>query len=322
MLIKSLALTSLILILISAQSSEPLAEASRLNNLVVKLFGEQKYDEALPLAQQVLKIREAHLAPDDELVAAAILNLGATYEMKGKYEEAEQLFERALALYEKKFGSDDATVAVMLDRLTVVYFNRWKFSESRNAAERALAINEKKFGAENVQVANSLHRLGEFYRYRNPEKAEPYYDRALIIMRKTVPRDSEVMKKLIEHYSCLFYETDQMDKLKGMRQRYWADDLKKMSENPSSVLNGRAIKLPKPDFPRQLRASNVSGRVVVKVWIDEMGKVIEARDMCGAHPVLAKASLAAAQKAEFTPTKLSGMPVKVQGIITYNFVRR
>lgn len=316
------ALTFVSFILISAQSSEPLAEASRLNTQVIKLFGEQKYDEAIPLAQQVLKIRESHLDADDERVAAAIINLATIYDRKRKYEEAEHLFERVLGLCEKKFGPDDARVAGVLDRLTVVYFNRWKFSESRNAAERALAINEKKFGGEGVQVANSLHRVAEFYRYRNPEKAEAYYDRALIIMRKTLPRDNEVMKKLVESYSCLFYETDQMEKLKGMGQRYWPDDLKKMSESPSSVLNGKAIKLPKPSFPRELRATNVSGRVVVKVWIDEQGKVIEARDMCGAHPSLAKASLAAAQKAEFTPTKLSGQPVKVQGVITYNFIRQ
>ena len=306
----------------NAQSSEPLAEASRLNTEVIKLFREQKYDEALPLAKQVLKIRETHLDSDDERVIAAVINLGAIYEVKNKWEEAGQLFERALTAFEKKFGSGDARVAAVLDRLIPIYFNRWKFSESRIAAERALAINEKVFGAESVEVANSVHRLAEFYRYRNPEKAEPFYDRALIVMRKKLASDNPMVKKLVENYRCFYYETDQMEKLKEMGQRYWPEDLKRMSESASSVLNGRAIKLPKPTFPRELRSTNVSGRVVVKVWIDERGKVIEAKDMCGTHPALAKASLAAAHKAEFTPTKLSGQPVKVQGIITYNFVIR
>lgn len=304
------------------KSSEALAEASRLNTQVIKLFGEQKYDEALPIAQQVLKIREAHLEADDDRIAAAVINLGAIYDLKRKYDEAEQLFERALALYEKKFGPNDGRVAAVLDRLTVVYFNRRKFSESRAAAERALAINEKVFGAESLEVANSLHRIAEFYRFRSPDKAEPYYDRALIIILKKLPRDNPVRTKLVENYSCLYYETDQMEKLKGMRQKYWPQDLQKKSEGATSVLNGRAIKLPKPDFPRELRAANVSGRVIVKVMIDEMGKVIDARDMCGAHPTLAKASLAAAHKAQFTPTLLSGEPMKVLGIITYNFVSR
>ena len=62
--------------------------------------------------------------------------------------------------------------------------------------------------------------------------------------------------------------------------------------------------------------------MVVKVEIDERGKVIDARDMCQGPPYLSEASVAAALKARFTPTKLSGMPVKVKGIIQYNFVYR
>lgn len=305
----------------SVKSSEALAEADRLNAQVIKLFGQQKYDEALQIAQQVLKIRETHLDSDDESIAAAVLNLGEISHLKRKYEEAERLFERALRFYEKKFGTDDASVARVLDRLTVVYFDRWKFSESREAAERALAINEKIFGAESMEVANSLHRIAEFYRFRNPDKAEPYYDRALIIVVKNLPRENPLRSKLVEDYSCLYYETDQMEKLKGLGQKYWPEQQQKNSEDRGSVLNGRTITLPKPNFPRELWATNVSGRVIVKVWIDETGKVIDARDMCGAHPTLAKAALAAAHKAQFPPTKLSGQPAKVHGIITYNFVR-
>lgn len=304
------------------KSSEALVEANRLNTQMVKLFAAQKYDEALPIAQQVLKIRETHLDPHDDHIAAAVINLGVIYDIKRKYDDAEKLFERALGFYEKKFGTDDARVGGMLDRLTVVYFNRWKFSESRAAAERALAINEKVFGADSLEVAHSLHRLAEFYRYRNPDKAEPYYDRALNIMLKKLPRENPTRAKLVENYSCLYYETAQLEKLKGMGQKYWPEDVQKTSEAHDGVLNGRAIKLPKPDYPVEFRAANVSGRVIVKVMIDEMGKVIDAKDMCGAHPVLAKASLASAQKAQFTPTLLSGQPVKVSGIITYNFVIR
>jgi hypothetical protein len=43
--------------------------------------------------------------------------------------------------------------------------------------------------------------------------------------------------------------------------------------------------------------------------------------MCGADPVLANPCIAAAYQARFTPTKLSGKPVKVTGVITYNFVK-
>jgi len=87
------------------------------------------------------------------------------------------------------------------------------------------------------------------------------------------------------------------------------------------VLNGRAIKLPRPSYPSEARAVGASGPVTVQVLIDETGKVISARAIAGA-PELRKASEEAAMKAEFTPTKLAGQPVKVRGSIVYNFVHR
>jgi protein TonB len=85
------------------------------------------------------------------------------------------------------------------------------------------------------------------------------------------------------------------------------------------VLNGKAIALPKPVYPPIARRAHASGTVVVQVTIDEMGNVFEAHAISG-HPLLQSVSVAAALGARFTPTKLMGQPVKVRGVITYNFV--
>jgi len=85
------------------------------------------------------------------------------------------------------------------------------------------------------------------------------------------------------------------------------------------VLNGKAISLPKPAYPPIARQAHASGTVVVQVTIDENGHVISARAISG-HPLLQAVSVGAARGARFSPTKLSGQPVKVTGVITYNFV--
>ena len=85
------------------------------------------------------------------------------------------------------------------------------------------------------------------------------------------------------------------------------------------VLNGKAISLPKPAYPAIARQAHASGTVVVQVTIDENGNVISARAVSG-HPLLQAVSVGAARQARFSPTKLSGQPVKVTGVITYNFV--
>ena len=85
------------------------------------------------------------------------------------------------------------------------------------------------------------------------------------------------------------------------------------------VLNGKALSLPKPAYPPIARAAHASGTVVVQVLIDEEGNVAAAQALSG-HPLLQAVSVAAARQAKFSPTMLEGEPVKVAGVIQYNFV--
>jgi TonB family protein len=84
------------------------------------------------------------------------------------------------------------------------------------------------------------------------------------------------------------------------------------------VLNGKALALPKPAYPPQAKVARASGMVTVEVVIDEAGKVISAKAVDG-HVLLRQAAVQAAQGARFSPTLLSGQPVKVSGQINYNF---
>jgi protein TonB len=85
------------------------------------------------------------------------------------------------------------------------------------------------------------------------------------------------------------------------------------------VLNGKAISLPKPAYPPAAKAVRAGGSVSVQVLIDESGSVVSAKAVSG-HPLLQAAATSAARGARFSPTLLSGQPVKVSGVITYNFV--
>src|SRR6266540_486479 len=84
------------------------------------------------------------------------------------------------------------------------------------------------------------------------------------------------------------------------------------------VLQGKAINKIQPPYPPIAKAARASGAVQVQVTISEDGRVIEAAVMNG-HPLLRDAALQAARRWTFQPTELSGVPVKVQGILTFNF---
>jgi protein TonB len=91
------------------------------------------------------------------------------------------------------------------------------------------------------------------------------------------------------------------------------------SEQNANLERGRALSLPIPAYPPIARAAHAQGAVEVQVVLDEEGKVIAAAAISG-HPLLQATCVRAAREAEFTPTKLEGVPVKVTGVIRYNFI--
>jgi TonB family protein len=84
------------------------------------------------------------------------------------------------------------------------------------------------------------------------------------------------------------------------------------------VLNSKAISLPKPVVSEEMKRVKASGRVTVRVVVDENGKVISAQATDGPLPLRAAAE-AAARQATFEPTVKDGITVKVAGVLTYDF---
>jgi len=93
------------------------------------------------------------------------------------------------------------------------------------------------------------------------------------------------------------------------------------SEQPRTIeggkLNGKALSLPEAAYPDIARAARAQGDVDVRIVIDEGGNVVSAEAVSG-HPLLRAAAVNAARAAKFNPTRLSGEPVKVSGLLTYN----
>jgi TonB family protein len=99
------------------------------------------------------------------------------------------------------------------------------------------------------------------------------------------------------------------------------------------VLNGKAVSLVKPAYPAEAKTAEIGGTISVEVLIDEGGNVISAAaiktkdadtelavEIVDAWTALRAAAEQAAMESKFSPTVLSGNPVKIKGIIVYNFV--
>jgi periplasmic protein TonB len=86
----------------------------------------------------------------------------------------------------------------------------------------------------------------------------------------------------------------------------------------STMLQGKAVKRVQPPYPQIAKIGRISGAVQVQVMISEDGTVDSASVLSG-HPLLRDASVQAARQWVFSPTILNGQPVRVVGILTFNF---
>ena len=85
-----------------------------------------------------------------------------------------------------------------------------------------------------------------------------------------------------------------------------------------SLSEANAVRMAKPIYSPLAVKSNITGRVTVKVMIDEEGNVTSAKAIDG-HQLLRQGSEDAARRSKFKPAMYNGKPAKSTGAITYNY---
>src|SRR4030095_3465626 len=83
-------------------------------------------------------------------------------------------------------------------------------------------------------------------------------------------------------------------------------------------LNAKAISLPKPTMSEEAKRVKATGKVQVKVLVDENGKVVSATAVTNVA-VRREAPETAARQAIFNPLTQDGITVRFSGILTYEF---
>lgn len=85
------------------------------------------------------------------------------------------------------------------------------------------------------------------------------------------------------------------------------------------ILNGATTRMPTPVYPAEARAANAHGIVNIEIEADEQGNIVKALAVSG-DPALRSAAEDAARRAKLSPRKINGTPVRISGILVYNFV--
>ena len=306
----------------SGETKSPeLLQSNQLNSAVLKLYNEGKFDEALPLAKRALELRETALGVHDEKLIPLLINLAEIYRAKKKPGEAQPYLERALQIGEKTFGQDDIRLTRLLDKLAFTTYEQRNDKSAESAFVRSLAIKEKVFGRDHLEVAQTAFNLAEIYRLRGDyQKADPLYQNVIRIREKIGRKDDYELITALQGYVIVLFAQNKTEEGARVQKRI-VELLGEKGIVEGGVLNGKAVRLVQPPYPAMARRDRASGQVRVRCLIDETGKVIQAKaiDAGSLHMTLVAAAEEAALHSVFTPTLVSGVPVKVYGVIIYNF---
>jgi tetratricopeptide (TPR) repeat protein len=123
-----------------------------------------EYREAIPLAQDALKLVESTVGSERPETAAACDRLGELYRKNGDYAKAKPLCERKLEIREKVLGPDEPHTAQSLNNVALLYYYMDDFAKAEPLYQRAFKIREKALGPEHPDTAESLNNLAQLYR--------------------------------------------------------------------------------------------------------------------------------------------------------------
>jgi tetratricopeptide (TPR) repeat protein len=170
-----------------------------------------KYNEAMPLFQRALKIRN-NLIPTHPDTADTLNGLADVYRHQGKNLEALPLLQRALDIRKEAFGATHSKTAKSLDNLSSCYAALGKYDMAFPVYKDLVSARQSTLGLDDPKVAQALEDLGYAYsKVDKAKKAEDSFKKALAIREKHAKKDPAALAACIKRYADFLRSTDRKD---------------------------------------------------------------------------------------------------------------
>jgi serine/threonine protein kinase len=147
------------------------------------------YDHAIPVLEEVLRMREASDTLSPEL-ASSINQLSNSHFYAGHYLVADSLSHRSLEMHRTLFGDGHPLVADNLIDLGAIQYEFGKYEESERLYRQALDINRRWYGNDHFETASNLTLLGRAL------VKEERYDEAADALRQALTIQERVYGKV------------------------------------------------------------------------------------------------------------------------------
>lgn len=297
------------------------AEAERLSSEAERYYNLGRYDEALKLALKELSLREKLV--DARNLAIVNFNIGGIYREKKNYVKSINHFETAINYYRRAFGENHEKVLSALNQLFRVLILKDEKTKAVEVLKTANGVAENLYGKESSQVADYYLAQAQVYKSMNRiDDADSAYQQTILVNDKLQKTELADERDEENEYMCFLINNRSIN-----FDKKWDDFNEKRykirGENvlQGNIVNGKAIRLAKPELPVRTGIPFGGVTIIVRVTINENGDVERATAVCNEYQVMAYASIKAAFQSKFTPTLSDGKAIKIRGLIKYNFVK-
>jgi TonB family protein len=139
------------------------AERINVNQQFREAFDARKYEQALPLAQQVVALTEEQYGKDARALVNPLTNLGTVHYRLKDYPSAEKEYQRSVEILEKTAGSTDRQLLRPLQGLGASHFKENEYVDASVALKRAIDLSRNLDGLFNADQLQILEPLIESY---------------------------------------------------------------------------------------------------------------------------------------------------------------
>jgi CHAT domain-containing protein len=228
----------------AAQSIE---EINRMGQRIADLFQAGQYDQAIPIAQRLVRALEAREGGASVNTATARNSLALLLEDANRLPEAEVQYRRVIGILDKAGGPKQPNYGAALSNLSALLFNLNRFTEAEALARRALAIDERRVGPKHPDVAIRLNNLALILKstFRTAE-AEPIMRRALVIDEATLGPEHPTVAARLGNLAQILRDLFRSSEAEPLIRRALAIEEKKLGPHHSRValrLNNLALLL-------------------------------------------------------------------------------
>lgn len=304
-------------------------DLKQVNAEVIKLYQQKRFDEASSLAIKAIDISNQVYGKNHLETAKALRNLGYIYFAQKDREKAENIFKDALKIYENIPNLNENDSANLAEMLEILGFIKSQNNSQDTEKYYRLALNwrEKSHGKNSPKNLSALMALAKTnFENKAYEESAELYLRVLEI--SSVDEEAKIKYFDLSFFrcECALLKADKKREFEDVEKKYLSktnvifpkdSTEQNKNANDSEIINGKALFLGKPRYPKI--AIGGKSIVEVKVLIDETGNVISACAMRIANMYLIEPAEEAAYQSKFAPISFKGKPIKVSGSIVFKF---